>query len=110
MTHRKAPVTARLRDQSDAPLVIETAPMAINGENGISQKKATLRTASSFAIRPGVAPETNVFMAHAPIFERQYSYGIAWPITFVKRLRLRQSWEGARHYINPRTYAAQMTP
>src|SRR3954463_7723878 len=69
--HRRDPVTARLRDQSDAPLVIVTAPMAINGENGSSQNKATLRTASSFAIRPGNASATTMCMAQAPVPEQQ---------------------------------------
>jgi hypothetical protein len=56
--HRTAPVTASFRDQSEAPSVIETAPIATIGENGKSQKKATLSTASSFAIRRDTARVT----------------------------------------------------
>src|SRR3954452_24626242 len=103
--HRRAPVTARLRDQSDAPLVIETAPMAINGENGSSQKKATLRTASSFAIRPGVASTTTVFMAQALALERNTPrVGIAWD--FCQEARSSTVGGGPKPYINPRSQAA----
>jgi hypothetical protein len=64
--HRVAPVTARLRDQPDAPFDIETAPMAIIGEKGRSQKQATLRIANRFAIRPGTALATTAFITQAP--------------------------------------------
>jgi hypothetical protein len=60
--HNTAPVTARLRHQPDAPLVIETAPIATSGENGRTQKQARVRIASSFVIRPGVASVTGVLM------------------------------------------------
>src|SRR5215218_9445168 len=63
---RTAPVTARLRHRFDAPSVIETAPMARIGDNGRSQKQATLRMASSLPIRPGAALGTKASMRQAP--------------------------------------------
>jgi hypothetical protein len=43
--------------------------MATIGENGRSQKQATLRMASSFASRPGFALATTACMTQAPDIE-----------------------------------------
>ncbi|WZO95723.1 hypothetical protein EP7_002691 [Isosphaeraceae bacterium EP7] len=40
--------------------------MAINGENGSSQKHTTLRMAKSFANRPGTARPVSVSMIESP--------------------------------------------
>jgi hypothetical protein len=102
--HRTAPVTANLRDQSDAPSVIETAPMATIGDNGRSQKQTTLRTASSFAIRPGTARATGVFMTQAPNVRTAILLWLAATTTFVNSLHLPRCGGFTKPHINPRSH------
>jgi hypothetical protein len=73
--------------------------MATIGENGKSQKQATLKTASSFAIGPGTARVTTAFMMQAP-WDGKANLLIWWvaPPTFVKPHRLSRL-EGARQAL-----------
>src|SRR5262249_46535322 len=60
------PVKAILRQRSALSLVSKTAPIATIGDNGSSQKHATVRTASAFAVLPGPAAAITWFMLRVP--------------------------------------------